>query len=429
MSESCTIQAYVGHAWQDIAMVSLFGPARQGWRTPTYTGYDTAYAFAHSGKRDVAALSWSFPVGLEPKQADTWPAFLMDLLPQGYGRAELLRQLGLPEAIEASGDWTLLKAGAGNPIGHLRIKEARAWLEERATNDLQGFSFEEVAARGEGFSEYLAQHGLFVAGSSGIQGEWPKILLTQGQDGLLYLDHALPDEAAAAHWLVKFNRGPNQAMAAILRMEAPYMALARHLGLKVHADLLWRDRALFIPRFDRRAAGGKVERFAQESLASLCDIPGFGMAPSHNQACAWLARAATDPQATIIEYVKRDIANVALGNKDNHARNTALQRLEDGWIGLAPVFDFSPMMLHPDGIARRMRWEQDDGGAPQWASVVRQAAQSSGADAGLLVDGLREMGEAMQDLIGFAQEIGIEQAILDMQEPAIANISRQLAQL
>lgn len=41
----------------------------------------------------------------------------MDLLPQGYGRRELLRQLGLTERAETHADWALLMAGAGNPIG------------------------------------------------------------------------------------------------------------------------------------------------------------------------------------------------------------------------------------------------------------------------------------------------------------------------
>jgi serine/threonine-protein kinase HipA len=429
MEKFCTIQAFVDRRWRDIASVTVFGPVERGWQASTYTGYELDYAVGHMNRRDLAALAWSFPVGIEPRQLVTWPAFLIDLLPQGYGREELLKQLGLPETTEAGGDWALLNAGAGNPIGHLRVKEARAWLDERTRNDLQGFSLEEVAARGEHFSEYLAQHGLFVAGSSGVQGEWPKILLAQGRDGLLYLDHALPDEDAAAHWLVKFGRGKNEGLAAILRHEAPYMQLARHLGLRVHADLQLRDRALFIPRFDRRVTADGVERYAQESLAALCDVPGFGIAPSHNEACARLVAAATDPQAELIEYLRRDIANVALGNKDNHARNTAFQRRNDGSIGLTPVFDFAPMMLHPDGIARRMRWAHDDNGAPRWASVVQQAAEATGIAPEPIVQALRDMAGPMKELPRFALHAGVEQAIVDMQEAVIANIAGQLARL
>jgi serine/threonine protein kinase HipA of HipAB toxin-antitoxin module len=37
----------------------------------------------------------------------------------------------------------------------------------------------------------------------------------------------------------------------------------------------------------------------------------------------------------LLEYIKRDIANVVLGNKDNHARNSAVMRYEDGRVVLA----------------------------------------------------------------------------------------------
>ena len=41
-----------------------------------------------------------------------WPAFLLDLLPQGYGRGELLRRLNQPEDAGRTADWALIKAGA-----------------------------------------------------------------------------------------------------------------------------------------------------------------------------------------------------------------------------------------------------------------------------------------------------------------------------
>ncbi len=79
--------------------------------------------------------------------------------------------------------------------------------------------------------------------------------------------------------------------------------------------------------------------------------------------------------------MKRDLANVALGNKDNHTRNTAIQRFNNGIIGLTPLFDFAPMWLHPDGIARTTRWERDDhGGMPIWHSVIEQIAESTMID-------------------------------------------------
>src|SRR5690606_38418025 len=81
-------------------------------------------------------------------------------------------------------------------------------------------------------------------------------------------------------------------------------------------------------------------------------------------------------------YLKRDLANIALGNKDNHTRNTALQRFNNGIIQLTPLFDFAPMWLHPDGIARTTPWERDVHDAmAMWHPVNAQIAESTMVDA------------------------------------------------
>lgn len=388
MNNACTLQVFIRDAWHDAATLTITGDEYQGWRAATRAGYLLDHVLSFQGKRDAHACSSRWPVSMELLQKDSWPPFLLDLLPQGFGRQELLRQLGLPETATWSADWPLLLAGAGNPIGNLRIKEA---AEQQQGVPLSGFRYSDVASRHEDFVEYLAGHGLFVAGSSGVQGEWPKVLLTEAEDGLLYLDHTLPDQRARRHWLVKFQRSDQPDLKLILECEGKYMALARHLGLRVHGDLESHGGALFIPRFDRHAENGKVSRIAQESLASLCQKVGFGMRLTHNEACQALASVCTCPEREIAEYLKRDIANIILGNKDNHGRNTAISRLENGYIGLTPVYDFAPMYLHPEGIARSTRWEENDNGHPDWGSAVRQAANASNLPAANLVASLKAL--------------------------------------
>lgn len=429
MDNKCTAQIFVGGAWRDAAVISLAGPEHQGWRTPTYTTYLPDYALDYLGRRDAAACGVRFPVSLEIDDQDTWPAWLLDVLPQGYGRQELLRQLDLPATVEASGDWPLLRAGAGNPIGNLRIKEAWDWLAEGQAGPARGFHFDEVAGRHEDFVEHLAGHGLFVAGSSGVQGEWPKILLTEADDGLLYLDHTLEDSRARRHWLVKFQRGTDRDLEAILRAEAPYMALARALGLRVHGALEMHGRTLFIPRFDRGVDGGGVQRIAQESLASLCGRAGFGLGLQHEDACRALAEVVTDPQTEIIEYLKRDVANLALGNKDNHARNTAIARYQDGRIALTPVFDFAPMFLHPDGIARQSRWQADNGGQPDWQDVTEALAAAGNLEAGLLRRALRDMAPCLRGLPQRMGLLGVDADLVARLRPGILKLADQLERL
>ncbi|OIN93724.1 MAG: phosphatidylinositol kinase [Comamonadaceae bacterium CG1_02_60_18] len=427
MTPGCTIQLFCNGIWHDVATVALWGAEGDGWQARTYCGYAVDWAVNFPGARDAHALSCQFAVGLEPLSLTHWPVFLIDMLPQGFGREEILRRINLPVTAAEGVDWRLLQAGAGNPIGNLRVKEAAEWLSHN-TGAVRGFTDDEVASRGEDFTEFLAGHGLFVAGSSGVQGEWPKLLLTRAQDGLLYLDHTLADAQAAEHYIVKFGRGNNPTLANILRHEAPYMALARQLGLRVHAALVLKQRALFIRRFDRVVQSGGVTRLAQESIACLTGMPGFGAVPSHDRVCRELMTRCTHPEAEVLEYIKRDVANLALGNKDNHARNTALQRDFDGVVRLTPLYDFAPMLLHPDGIARRIRWVDNDAGSPDWGRVVSRVCDISAqvqpkvrgkhrksvplVRREVLVAGLKAMVPALREIAQSGDQMGLDSALL-----------------
>jgi serine/threonine-protein kinase HipA len=178
----CTLQIFVAGKWRDAAALTLMGEVARGIQAPTFLSYETDYVLEHFLREDAAALSVNCSVNLELTNTPTWPAFLLDLLPQGYGRKELLKQLQRDENAGPAADWDLLCAGAGNPIGNIRVKEAHAWVMERTAGQGRGFTIDEVAERAADFNEYLAQHGLFLAGSSGVQGEWPKILLTRARD-------------------------------------------------------------------------------------------------------------------------------------------------------------------------------------------------------------------------------------------------------
>ena len=418
MEPQCTVQMFADDTWHDVATVLRLGPEEQGCLTQTYSGYALDWVLAHGGARDAWAIASQMPVVADGQSLPHWPVALIDMLPQGYGRAELLRQLNLPEGMAAGADWRLLLTGAGNPVGHLRIKEAAQWLAER-TGPKRGFTDTEVADRATGFIDHLGMHGLFVAGSSGVQGEWPKLLLTRARDGLLYLDHTVDDTDAVEHFIVKFGRGADKRLASILRHEAPYMRVAAQLGLRVHAPLELRGEALFIPRFDRRVVAGRVQRLAQESLATLTGRAGFGVAPSHDEVCRRLAETCSDPATEILEYLRRDVANIAFGNRDNHARNTAVQRDFAGRIALTPLFDFAPMYLHPDGIARRIRWEGNDGGAPDWVHVLDKVCATCRLPREPLAAGLAAMAPGLREIAANGPAFGIEPDVLNFLAPTI----------
>ena len=431
MDQYCTLQIYQEDEWLDCAIVEIVGQQQTGWQAATRTSYLFEYAISYMNLSDGHALAYHLPVNVQNTLQSTWPAFLMDLLPQGYGRKELLRQLNFSENTQEQADWALLKAGAGNPIGNLRIKEAYEWLQGQfPVQQNHGFSLDQVVERQENFIESLASYGLFIAGSSGIQGEWPKLLLTQGHDDLFYLDHTLTDHQVKQHWLVKFSRGSDQNLDKILMHEALYMKIAQYLGLRVHQELELHGKTLFIPRFDRKVSDGKVERIAQESIASLGGKAGFGVRMTHNQICSLLMQCCTEPKQEIFEYLKRDLANVALGNKDNHTRNTAIQRFNKGIIQLTPLFDFAPMWLHPDGIARTTRWERDDhGGMPIWHSVIEQIAESTMIDPKEIKAVLIEQLPLYQGLLEHMQYLQLAPEILENSQYRIDNICQQLEEL
>ena len=413
MEKEITLQLFIHGQWIDAAQIALLQSEGLGVLAPVYMVYGTSWAVEHAGSAGSHALAALYPVSLQHTQHPHWPAFLVDLLPQGYGRAELLRQLNKKPTSGPESDWLLLQHGTGNPIGHMRVKQAAEWLAQQTT-PLQGFHDQEIVDRAESFVEHLAQFGLFVAGSSGVQGEWPKLLLTRGQDNKLYLDHTLPDEQAATHYIVKFSRGPNPRLASILRHEAAYMQIAKQAGLRVHTLPTYNNGVLFIPRFDRTVQGGKVNRHAQESLASLLNVAGFDSNPSHNDACIAICKHCANPLPELAEYIRRDALNLALGNKDNHARNTAFTRNMQGNLELTPLFDFAPMVLHPDGIARRMRWQEEKASTPRWIDVIRFIEQLQPGATPYLVESLRSLIERLAAIDSKPNEHGIEPELFQL---------------
>jgi serine/threonine-protein kinase HipA len=116
-------------------------------------------------------------------------------------------------------------------------------------------------------------------------------------------------------------------------------------------------------------------------------------------------------------------------NRDNHARNTALQRDFKGHIALAPVFDFAPMYLHPDGIARRIRWDANDSGAPDWKRVIDSVCASCQLPRAPLVAGLKTMAPRLREIESKGANFGLEPEVHEFLVPAIAAQARALEAL
>jgi serine/threonine-protein kinase HipA len=348
--------------------------------------YDMLYAFGDA----PPPASLTFPVDAARHALETWPAFLYDLVPQGNGRRFLLGDLGRPDA-QAS-DLPLLCAGAFNPIGRLRIREAVHY-----------------------FDEHVERHGL-AAGSFTFE-------------ELRARDAALPDHQAHRHYIVKRPRGPSEADRKVLRNEARYMEVAQRFGIRcfdlpaLHGDML------FIPRFDRRAHDGQVSRFHQESAASIAGLAGFGIKPNQFHLLAAIRKVVDAPLDETIEFIKRDVLNLAMRNPDNHARNTAVHTV-DGVTRITPLFDFAPMYLDPEGITRAARWYHLDSKKElqRWDDILMHLALPA-AERRQVVEALVRFGEQMATLADCMREVGVDGDIVDFVVPSIEAQRTQLLAL
>jgi serine/threonine-protein kinase HipA len=158
-------------------------------------------------------------------------------------------------------------------------------------------------------------------------------------------------------------------------------------------------------------------------------MAGFGAAPAHDDVCVRLARTCTRPAEAILEYLKRDVANLAFGNKDNHARNTAIQRDFDGNIGLTPVFDFAPMYLHPDGLARRIRWQGKEQAGVDWKAVLDAVCERTALAREPLVTGLQSMVRPLREVAEKGSDFGLEPEVHQYLAPAILAQAQALDRL
>ncbi len=365
----CGIEVFHEGAWHFAGEVHVEDDAA-GFGSPGRFEYDFDYLDAMStalGARDRRAVSCRYPLGYEEHSERRWPAFLLDLMPSGAARRFWEAELGRPNTPRS--DWEILVRGGGNPPGNVRVREAAQPIDEPPH---PGFARKEVIERREGFLEHARIHGAPVTGGSGAGGDSPKFLLREDLHGRWHADGALDDRKTKRAWLVKFPRSARADDRVVLRAEAAYHGAARALGVRTEGKVAWERDCLFVPRFDRvmQRGGGTVDRLGLESLYSLIGISDFGVPARKEDLAAAVARYTTDAATEVRELLLRDVLDVALGNTDNHGRNTAVLKSPDGHIALSPLYDFAPMFLDRQGIARVSRWSAESGGFPDYAAVA-----------------------------------------------------------
>ncbi|MCI4236731.1 type II toxin-antitoxin system HipA family toxin [Dickeya dianthicola] len=429
--ERLTVQAFIDNAWQDIAELG-FPESDQDNYLLTRLDYASDYGIDYMDCDDHHAVSVNYPVriffddGGEPG----WMRFLDDIIPAGASRQYWIDHLDLSGLSRQLQDYILLRHATIAPVGNLRIKESIPVRHEGAT---RFFSVEDVKNRAADFLDYAQQRGAAAGGATGAGGEAPKLLLRCNADDQVWIDTWQDEnDCRDTAYLVKFPRGQRSEIDCdILRAEFHYYHELAAMGfdtIPLAGMRLEEGRhypSLWLPRFDIGFSGdGRVKRYGMESVYSLLRA-GPGSALRHDQTLrAVIAKIAAshtvsvegktfDPAAFVIEWVRRDVLNIAFGNSDNHGRNTAFLKDEQG-IRLAPIYDFAPMKADPAGIARTTKWPEplEIGGEYQFEWIAELLSDM--LPPALLMEKLCETAVQLVGLKARLQARGVPESILTM---------------
>jgi serine/threonine-protein kinase HipA len=289
--------------------------------------------------------------------------------------------------------------------------------------------------RGDAFVDYAYEIGATVAGATDTQGEAPKFWVAQDTQGRWHPDSGQLGADVRRYALLKFPVPEAGARAVdILRHEAAYQKVARTMGVRVTAELPeFIDGALLIPRFDRRVGRTGEIRLGVESVYSITGVLDSARAAlPHHQVLIELHRCCTDFAEEILEYFRRDILNLVLGNRDNHGRNTAILKDTDGSIRLAPVFDFGPAYLDARAIVRVIRWDGEHAGRVDWSEVLAnletrfEDLRLEPPNLAEVADALRDFGKQLSVLPQTMRECGVDKSIVEARRDGADELIRSL---
>jgi serine/threonine-protein kinase HipA len=400
-----TVETLIEGRWHRAALLEFTEPDK-GPAGACAFEYDFDYLSARIGKDvPLAAVSLRLPVEFGPRVGRRWPSFLDDIRPLGSGRRWWLRRLNLRD--ETASELQVLRHGTIAPIGNLRIQEAVPPKQGSAPR----FPRRAVIERQQDFLVHAAEVGAQVGGATGAGGESPKLLLRQDDAQRVWID-AWQDEPANPdrHFLVKFARGSTERDRLILRSEYVYYRALHALGVDtIPAEGLSLEEgpigpSLWLPRFDVSRRDGVEVRYGLESIYSLLGSqPGAWLAHQDVLDALKLFVTTRDWRDVLLEYLKRDLLNLVFGNSDNHGRNMALLKTTDA-VRLAPVFDFAPMKMDPEGVTRTTRWREFEAGdTVDWPALLK----SFGGDEAFLREGLRELALRLKALPELLSELGL----------------------
>lgn len=262
-----------------------------------------------------------------------------DSLPDAWGRLLIdraLRREGRNPAMLTSLD-TLAMVGKGG-VGALSYHPAREQAAETDAVDIERLADDAAEVLADTIEPVALERLRALGGSSG--GARPKALLhLDPQTSALFGTGA----AGREPWIVKFRGGSDPVDSGAV--EFTYAELARRAGLTVSPTRLFpmpRSAGCFgTQRFDRYFIDGVwTGRRHMHSLAGLLQaeyrIPSVGY-DSLIKATRLLTKSEPDAEAAF----RLAVFNIAVHNRDDHAKNVAFLMDAAGEWQLAPAFDLT----------------------------------------------------------------------------------------
>ncbi|WP_447044918.1 type II toxin-antitoxin system HipA family toxin [Vreelandella sp. H-I2] len=439
-----TVQIHFDQAWHDAAELSFLAP-EQGTRGPSRLRYTTDYAVDRLFLDDLHACSLLLPVELMlTHESPRWFGFLEDIMPAGASRRFWIDYLGLHDLPAGRQDAELLAHGTIAPVGNLRIKEAVPDASAKQILEERRFPIQSVLERQVDFLEYAQQMGAASGGATGAGGEAPKLLLRLTEDDQVWIDTWQDDiHCPDLPVLVKFPRGSrSNDDCDILRAEYHYYQELASLGIATidtaQMRLVEGERypSLWLPRFDMQYLDGAWVRYGLESVYSLMSVaPGSFLRHGetlrqmvsllHAQYRVREGGEIFDSASFVLEWVKRDLLNIAFGNSDNHGRNTALLKRPEG-VWFAPVYDFAPMKADPEGVTRTTQWGAplEIGGEYNWPAIAESLVDFVAPER--VMEELRTLAAGLEGVDERLAARGVPARILDMPAVGLRTINTRL---
>jgi serine/threonine-protein kinase HipA len=241
-----------------------------------------------------------------------------DSLPDGWGNLILdryLRQQGIiPEKLSVLQRLALIGTTGRGALEY--------YPDKSVSEDSAFLDFDKLAADSEKiltteYSDNSLEMLYLYSGSSG--GARPKVFV----------------KIENKYWLIKFKATIDPPD--VGKTEYAYSLLARECGINIPNTQLFENKYFGVERFDRTETGGKIHTISAAGLVHAdYRIPSLDYSVLL-KVCLNLTKNMNEVHALF----RLMVFNVAISNRDDHAKNFSFQYKNEAWI-LSPAYDLLP---------------------------------------------------------------------------------------